>query len=52
MSFAKGDGIALTGSKVKLSGIDLILAPEVAKGSDTFVLRDEKCVGPVWNWHH
>jgi hypothetical protein len=51
MSFAKGDEIALTGSKVKLSGTDLILAREVAKGSDTFVLRDEKG-GPVWNWRH
>jgi hypothetical protein len=46
MGFAKGDEIALTGSKVKQNGADLILAREVAKGSDTFVLRDEKG-GPV-----
>jgi hypothetical protein len=51
MGFAKGDEIALTGSKVKHNGADLILAREVAKGSDTFVLRDEKG-GPVWNWRH
>jgi hypothetical protein len=51
MGFAKGDEIALTGSRVKQDGADLILAREVAKGNDTFVLRDEKG-GPVWNWRH
>jgi hypothetical protein len=51
MGFTQGEEIALTGSKVKEDGADLILAREVAKGSDTFVLRDAKG-GPVWNWRH
>ena len=49
-TFAKGDEIALTGSKVKQETGDLILAREIIKGTDTLVLRDEKG-GPVWNWH-
>src|SRR5271157_6308217 len=50
VSFSKGDEIALTGSKVKQGEADLILAREVVKGNDTFVLRDEKG-NPVWSWH-
>jgi hypothetical protein len=50
MSFSKGDEITLTGSKVKQGEADLILAREVVKGNDTFVLRDAKG-DPVWNWH-
>ena len=49
MSFSKGDEVTLTGSKVKHGEADLILAREVVKGNDTFVLRDEKG-NPVWNW--
>ena len=49
MSFSKGDELTLTGSKVKQGEADLILAREVVKGNDTFVLRDEKG-NPVWNW--
>ena len=48
VSFSKGDEIALTGSKVKQDGADLILAREVVKGTDTLVLRDDKG-RPVWN---
>jgi hypothetical protein len=51
VTFTKGDELAFTGSKVKYSGADLILAREVVKGTDTLVLRDEKG-DPVWNWHH
>ena len=50
MSFSKGDEIALTGSKVKQDGADLILAREVVKGSDTLLLRDDKG-RPVWKGH-
>ena len=50
ISFAKGDEIVLTGSKVKQGEADLILAREVVKGTDTLVLRDAKG-NPVWNWH-
>ena len=51
ITFVKGDAIALTGSKVKQDGADLILAREVVKGQDTLVLRDDKGT-PVWNWGH
>ena len=50
VSFAKGDDIAFTGSRVKQGEADLMLAREVVKGTDTLVLRDEKG-NPVWNWH-
>lgn len=49
VSFAKGDEIAFTGSKVKQGDSEMVLAREVVKGSDTLVLRDEKG-NPVWNW--
>ena len=49
VSFAKGDEIAFTGSKVKTGEADMILAREVVKGTDTLVLRDAKGV-PVWSW--
>ena len=51
VSFNKGDDIALTGSKVKQNGADLILAREVVKGDVTLVLRDDKG-NPVWSWQH
>jgi hypothetical protein len=50
ISFSKGDEIAVTGSKVKREGSDIILLREVVKGNDTMVLRDDKG-DPVWNWH-
>jgi hypothetical protein len=50
VTFSKGDEIALTGSKIKAEGADLVLAREVIKGNDTVVLRDEKG-NPVWDWH-
>ena len=50
VSFSKGDEIALTGSKVRQSEADLILAREVVKGNDTLVLRDGKG-NPIWSWH-
>jgi hypothetical protein len=49
-SFAKGDEVTITGSKIKQDGSDLILAREVVKGTDTLMLRDDKGK-PVWNWH-
>ena len=48
VSFAKGDEISLSGSKVKQGDADLILAREVVKKNDTLVLRDGKGK-PVWN---
>jgi hypothetical protein len=49
-NLAKGDEVALTGSKIKQGDADLLLAREVVKGSDTLVLRDDKGK-PIWNWH-
>lgn len=51
VSFAKGDEITFTGSKVKQGDADLILTREVVKGTDTLVLRDDKG-NPVWTWKH
>lgn len=52
MSFAKGDELNITGSKVKQGDADLFLAREIVKGSnDTFLLRDGKG-DPVWSWKH
>lgn len=51
VSFAVGDEIALTGSKVKQGDADLVLTRELVKGTDTLVLRDDKG-NPVWNWKH
>jgi hypothetical protein len=50
VSFGKGDAILVTGSKVKQGEADLVLAREVAKGTDTLVLRDAKGE-PIWSWH-
>jgi len=49
-TFAKGDEITVTGSKIKQDGSDVVLAREVVKGTDTLMLRDDKGK-PVWNWH-
>ena len=50
-TFAKGDEVVVTGSKVKQDNADVILAREVDKGTDTLVLRDDKGK-PVWDWKH
>jgi hypothetical protein len=49
-TFAKGDEVTVTGSKIKQDGSDLVLARVVVKGTDTLMLRDDKGK-PVWNWH-
>ena len=49
ISFAKGDEISFTGSKVKEGDSDMILTRELIKGTDTLVFRDEKGK-PVWIW--
>lgn len=48
ISFSKGDEIAVTGSKVKQEELDVILARELVKGTDTLVFRDGKG-NPVWD---
>jgi hypothetical protein len=49
-TFAKGDEVTITGSKIKQDGADLVLARQVVKGTDTILLRDDKGK-PVWTWH-
>jgi len=49
-TFAKGDELTVTGSKIKQDGSDRVLARQVVKGTDTLMLRDDKGK-PVWNWH-
>jgi hypothetical protein len=46
-TFAKGDQISVTGSKVKFNGSEAIIAREIKKGDKTLTLRDEKGV-PAW----
>jgi uncharacterized protein YdeI (BOF family) len=48
ISFAKGDEVAVTGSKIKQEEADVILAREIIKGTDTFMFRDDKGK-PVWD---
>lgn len=49
ITFAKGDEVAVTGSKVKQETVDVILARELVKGTDTLQFRDDKG-NPVWDW--
>jgi len=51
ITFAKGDEVVVTGSKVKVDETNLVLAREVAKGDDSLILRDAKGA-PAWNWKH
>lgn len=48
ISFAKGDEISFTGSKVKQEESEVILARQVAKGEETLTFRDAKG-SPVWD---
>ncbi len=48
IGFNKGDQIAVTGSKVKHEGTEVILARELVKGEDTLLFRDPKGT-PVWD---
>jgi hypothetical protein len=51
MSYAKGDEVAMTGSKAKQGDAEVFLVREIVKGTDSFVLRDAKGE-PVWDWRH
>lgn len=48
-TFAKGDEVDITGSKVQEGDNTIILAREVVKGDNTLVLRD-KTGEPAWSW--
>ena len=47
-SFAKGDRIEVTGSKVKYEAADALIAREVKKGDKVLTLRNAKGF-PVWS---
>lgn len=47
-TFAKGDQIEVTGSKVKIGGADALLAREVKKGDKALTLRNAQGI-PVWS---
>lgn len=48
ISFANGDQIEVTGSKVKFGNADALLAREITKGTTKLVLRNEKGF-PLWS---
>jgi len=48
ITFAKGEQISFTGSKVKGEESEVILAREIVKGTDTWTFRDAKG-SPVWD---
>ncbi len=48
ISCLKGDALVVTGSKVKQEELEVILAREMVKGTDTLMFRDEKGK-PVWD---
>lgn len=47
-TFAKGDEVEITGSKVTMGGNDAFIAREVVKGGKTLALRD-KTGKPEWS---
>jgi hypothetical protein len=47
-TFAKGDQIEVTGSKVKIGATDALLAREVKKGDKTLTLRNAQGI-PAWS---
>jgi hypothetical protein len=48
ITFAKGEEISFTGSKVKGEDPEVMLAREIVKGTDTWTFRDAKG-SPVWD---
>lgn len=51
VTYNKGDELVITGAKVKQGESEMVLARQVARGTETLVLRDEKG-NPVWVWRH
>ncbi|HXE75481.1 MAG TPA: DNA-binding protein [Candidatus Xenobia bacterium] len=48
VSFAKGDEVEVTGSKIKYEGAGALLAREVKKGDKTLILRNAQGI-PQWS---
>jgi hypothetical protein len=51
VSFAKGDQVEVTGSRVKFGDQDALIAREINKGSETLTLRNTQGF-PVWAGGH
>jgi hypothetical protein len=51
VTFAKGDAVTLIGSKVTISGREVLVAREITKGQQTLTLRAANGT-PVWAGHH
>jgi hypothetical protein len=49
VSFATGDEVEITGSKVQLDEKPFVIAREIVKGNDRVLLRDKDGT-PVWMW--
>ncbi|HTS04949.1 MAG TPA: hypothetical protein VMP68_05150 [Candidatus Eisenbacteria bacterium] len=49
ITLSKGDSLTITGAKVKHDEAEVILARELVRGQDTFLLRDSKG-NPIWDW--
>ena len=47
MTFAKGDPIEVTGSRIKFGNEDAVLAREIKKGGEMLTLRNAQGI-PVW----
>jgi hypothetical protein len=50
-TFAKGDTVTLVGSKITMSGREVLIAREITKGQQTLTLRTANGI-PVWSGHH
>jgi hypothetical protein len=51
VTFVKGDAVTVVGSKVTMSGRDVLVAREITKGQQVLTLRTSNGV-PVWSGHH
>ena len=51
VTFAKEDAVTLVGSKVTMSGREVLVAREITKGQQTLTLRTANGA-PVWSGHH
>ena len=47
-AFAKGDAVTVLGSKVRISGKDVIIAREITKDGHVLTLRDPRGF-PLWS---
>jgi DNA/RNA endonuclease YhcR with UshA esterase domain len=52
MSFAKGDQVEVTGSRVTFRGKDVFIARQIKRAGETFTLRNAEGVPAWWGGHH